>query len=50
MHAIEEVATPALGPRGLLVLLIVFQELLLLVRIGLEEETADLMKGAAQAL
>jgi hypothetical protein len=50
MNAVEEVATPALGLRGLLVLLIVFQELLLPVRISLEEEATDPVEGAAQPM
>jgi hypothetical protein len=48
MYAIEEVASPAFGLRGLLVVLVVRDERLLLVGIGLEEEAADLVKGAAQ--
>src|ERR1700744_3075604 len=50
MHAVEEITPPAFRLRGLLVRLVLLDELLLLVRIGLEEEAADLMKGTAQTL
>jgi hypothetical protein len=50
MHAVEEIATPALSLCALLVLVVLLEEGLLLVGIGLEEEAADLMKGAAQAM
>ena len=46
MHAVEEIATPALGWCRLLVLVVFLEERLLLVDISLEEEAADLRKGA----
>src|SRR5262249_4517190 len=49
MHPVQEIAPPAFGRRGLLILFVVIDEFLLLIGIGLEEEAADLMKGAAQA-
>ena len=49
MDAIEEIASAAFGPRGLLLLFVGFEELLLFVRVGLEEEARDLVKGATQA-
>jgi len=50
MQAVEEITPPAFGRCGLLVLLVLLEELLLLIRIGLEEGAADLMKGTTQAL
>ena len=50
MNPIDEVAPPAFGPRLLSVLFIVPKELLLLVRISLEEEATDPVEGAAQPM
>jgi hypothetical protein len=49
VNPIEEVAPPALGLDLGLVLLVVVDELFLLDAVGLEEETADLGEGEAQA-
>jgi len=50
VHAVDEVAAPAVGLDLGLVLLVVLDELLLLVAFGLEEETADLVEGKAQTV
>src|SRR6476619_6723974 len=50
MHAVEEIAPPTVGLHLLFVLGVVVQERLLFVRIGLEEEAADLLEGTAQTL
>jgi hypothetical protein len=50
MHPVEEIPPPAVGLHFLLVVCVVVHERLLLVRIGLEEKAADLVKGAAQAM
>src|SRR5208282_1204012 len=48
MHAVEEVAPPAIAWNLLLVLLILLDKLLLLVQVGLEQESTCLVEGAAQ--
>src|SRR5262249_26083348 len=50
MSPVQEVAPPAFGPCCLSVLFIGLKELLLLVRISLEEEAADPVEGAAQPM
>src|SRR5262245_41474876 len=50
MHSVEKIAPPPLGLCLPFVLFVVLQELLLLIRIGLEEEATYLVKGAAQAM
>src|SRR5262249_30652764 len=49
MHAVDEVAAPVARWRLLLVLLVLGDELLLLGAVGLEQEGAGLVEGAAQA-
>src|SRR5262249_28238354 len=48
VHAVDEMAAPAVAARLLLVLLVVGDGLLLLVLVGLEEGGAGLVEGAAQ--
>src|SRR5437762_2500295 len=47
-HPVDEIASPAFALNLLLVLLVIGHELLLFAMVGLEEEGAGLVEGAAQ--
>src|SRR5262249_36362729 len=50
MDPIEKIAAPTIALHFQFVLFVVLQELLLLIRVRLEEEATDLMKGATQPM